>query len=138
LSLFLDTSALIARYHSKDRHHGDAMSYMGKIQTGEAGVTRLYTSDYVIDEVVTTIFARTGSFELTKAYGQAIIDSKAIDRLAVDEETFAESWEFFKKMGGIGLSFTDATSAALVKKGGIHAIFTFDEHFKKLGLVTVP
>jgi predicted nucleic acid-binding protein len=111
---------------------------MRKIQTGEAGVRRLCTSDYVIDEVVTTIFARTGSFELTKAYGQAIIDSKAIDRLTVDEETFAESWEFLKKMGSIGLSFTDATSAVLVKKEEIQAIFTFDEHFKKLGLITAP
>jgi len=114
------------------------MSYVRKIETGEAGVTRLCTSDYVIDEVITTIFARTGSFELTKAYGEAIIGSKNIDRLRVDEEAFTQSWEFFKKMGSIGLSFTDATSTVLMKKGGIQAIFTFDEHFKKLGLNAVP
>jgi len=91
------------------------MSYLRKIESGEAAVTRLYTSDYVIDEVVTTIFARTGSLELTKEYGQAIIESKAIERLAVDEETFLQSWEFFKRMGNIGLSFTDSTSAILIK-----------------------
>lgn len=111
---------------------------MRKIQTGEAGVRRLCTSDYVMDEVVTTIFARTGSFELTRRYGQAVIDSKAFDRLTVDEETFLESWEFFKKMGGIGLSFTDATSAVLMKKREISSIFTFDQHFRKLGLNALP
>jgi len=122
----------------KDSRHEDAMSYLRKIESGEAAVTRLYTSDYVIDEVVTTIFSRTGSLELTKEYGQVIIESKAIERLAVDEETFLQSWELFKRMGSIGLSFTDSTSAILIKKKGINAVFTFDEHFKKLGINTVP
>ena len=122
----------------KDSRHEDAMSYLRKIESGEAAVTRLYTSDYVIDEVVTTIFSRTGSLELTKEYGQVIIESKAIERLAVDEETFLQSWELFKRMGSIGLSFTDSTSAILIKKKGINAVFTFDEHFKKLGFNTVP
>jgi len=134
----MDTSAFIARYHLKDSRHDDAMSYLRKIESGEAGVKRLYTSDYIIDEVVTTIFARTGSLELTKEYGQAIIESKAIERLTVDEETFLQSWEFFKRMGSVGLSFTDSTSAILIKKKGIHAVFTFDEHFKKLGFNTIP
>ena len=111
---------------------------MKKIESGEAGVTRLYTSDYVIDEVITTIFARTGSFELTKKYGQTLVESTAIERLTVDEEIFNQSWEFFKRMGEIGLSFTDSTSAVLMKKKEISAIFTFDEHFEKLGLNALP
>jgi predicted nucleic acid-binding protein len=36
------------------------------------------------------------------------------------------------------LSFTDATSAVLMRRKGIEAIFTFDSHFAKLGMVTVP
>lgn len=111
---------------------------MRKIESGEAGVTRILTSDYVIDEVITTIFARTGSFELTKKLGQAIIESKAIERLTIDEETFIHSWEFFKRMGSIGMSFTDSTSAVLMKKKDINTVFSFDEHFKRLGFNTVP
>ena len=122
----------------KDNNHVDAVGYLKEIESGEAGITRILTSDYVIDEVITTIFARTGSFELTKKFGQAIIESKAIERLAVDEETFIQSWEFFKKMGSIGMSFTDSTSAALMKKKEMNTIFTFDEHFKRLGFNTVP
>jgi predicted nucleic acid-binding protein len=129
---------LIARYHSRDNHHDDAIDYLRKIESGQAGVTRLYTSDYVIDEVITTIFARTGSFESTKKYGQTLVESKAIERLTVDEETFNQSWEFFKKMTEIGLSFTDSTSAVLMKRKEINTIFAFDEHFKKIGLNVVP
>jgi predicted nucleic acid-binding protein len=98
----------------------------------------MLTSDYVIDEVITTIFAGTGSSELTKKFGQAIIESKAVERLAVDEETFIQSWEFFKRMGSIGMSFTDSTSAVLMKKKDMSTIFTFDEHFKSLGFNMVP
>ena len=138
MRIFIDTSAFIARYHSRDNRHDDATDYLSKIQSGEAGVTKLFTSDYVIDEVVTTIFARTGSFELTKKYGQTLIESRLIDRLRVDEETLNQSWEFFKRMGEIGLSFTDSTSAVLMKKKEINTVFTFDEHFKKIGLNVVP
>ncbi|MEM4251144.1 MAG: hypothetical protein QW828_04865 [Candidatus Bathyarchaeia archaeon] len=74
---------------------------MRKIESGEAGVTRILTSDYVVDEAVTAIFARTGSLELTKRFGDAVVESKAIERLSVDEETFIQSWEFFKRMGRI-------------------------------------
>jgi len=92
----------------------------------------------VIDEAVTAIFARTGSLDLTKRFGQAIIESKTIERLSVNEETFIQSWEFFKRMGSVGLSFTDSTSAVLMKKKETNTIFTFDEHFKRLGFNTVP
>jgi len=122
----------------KDDYHVEAVGYLRRIESGEAGVTRLLTSDYVVDEVITTIFARTGSFELTKKYGQAIIESRAIERLPVDEETFRQSWEYFKRVGDIGISFTDSASATLMKKKEVNTVFTFDEHFKKLGFNTVP
>lgn len=138
MKVFLDTSGFIARYHSKDEHHDNAMSYLQKIESGEADVRKLYTSDYVIDETITTIFARTTSFEVAKKCGEAIITSKAIERLLVDEETFRQAWEFFKGRGDIGLSFTDATSMILIRKKGIDAVFTFDSHFAKLGLLMVP
>lgn len=138
MKLFADTSAFIARYHLTDQRHGNAIDYLRRIESGEADVRRLYTSDYVIDETVTTIFARTGSFELTKKCGEMLIGSRAIERLQVDDHTFKEAWEFFKARGSIGLSFTDATSAVLMRRKGIEAIFTFDSHFAKLGMVTVP
>ncbi len=138
MRVFIDTGGFIARYHSKDEHHNDAMDYLRKIESGEADVRKLYTSDYVIDETITTIFTRTASFELAKKCGDAIISSKAVERLLVDEETFRQAWAFFKARGDIGLSFTDATSMVLVRKKGIDAILAFDNHFAKMGLLMVP
>jgi len=114
------------------------MDYLQRIESGEADVRKLYTSDYVIDETITTIFARTTSFEVAKKCGEAIITSKAIERLPIDEQTFRQAWEFFKARGEIGLSFTDATSIVLIRKKGIDAVFTFDSHFAKMGTPMVP
>ena len=138
MKLFLDTSAFIARYHSRDHHHKEAVSLTEEIGSGTSPFTRLYTSDYIIDETVTTILARTGSLELTKRYGEAIISSKAIEKLWVDRESFTESWNLFKKQREAGLSFTDSTTLLLMTKNEIVNIFTFDSHFKRLGLNTVP
>lgn len=138
MKVFVDTGGFIARYHSKDEHHDGAMDFLQKIESGEADVRRLYTSDYVIDETITTIFARTSSFDIAKKCGEAIITSKAIERLLVDDDTFRQSWGFFKARGDIGLSFTDATSMVLMRKKGLDAVFTFDSHFAKLGLLMVP
>lgn len=138
MRIFIDTGGFIARYHSRDEHHNDAINYLRKIESGEAGIRKLYTSDYVIDETITTIFARTSSFDVAKKCGEAIIRSKAIERLPVDEKVFGQAWEFFKARGEIGLSFTDATSAVLMRKKGIDAILGFDNHFAKLGLLMVP
>jgi len=138
LKVFVDTSGFVARYNSRDEHHDEAMDYLQRIESGEADVRKLYTSDYVIDETITTIFARTTSFEVAKKCGEAIITSKAIERLPIDEQTFRQAWEFFKARGEIGLSFTDATSIVLIRKKGIDAVFTFDSHFAKMGTPMVP
>ena len=138
MKVFIDTGGFIARYNSKDEHHSDAMEYLHKIESGEAGVKKIYTSDYVVDETITTIFARTASFEITKRCGESILTSTAIERLSVDEESFKQAWQFFKSRGDIGLSFTDATSVVLMRKRGIDVIFAFDSHFPKLGLLMLP
>jgi hypothetical protein len=138
LKVFIDTGGFIARFHSKDEHHNHAMDYLQRIESGEAGVKKLYTSDFVVDETITTVFARTASFEVAKKCGESIITSRVIQRLPVDEEIFKQAWQFFKARGDIGLSFTDATSVVLMRRKGIDAIFAFDSHFSKLGLLMLP
>jgi hypothetical protein len=138
LKVFVDTGAFIARFNSRDEHHNAAIEYLHKIESGEAGIKRLYTSDYVVDETITTIFARTASFDIAKSCGESILTSRAIERLPIGEETFREAWQFFKSRGEIGLSFTDATSAVLMRRKGLGAVFAFDDHFAKLGMLMLP
>jgi predicted nucleic acid-binding protein len=96
---------------------------------------KLYTSDYVLDEAITTCRRRTGSHELSVRLGMDILSSKSIVMLRVDENTIQESWELYRQRDDVKLSFTDATCVILAKAHGITSIFTYDARdFRPLNL----
>ena len=133
--IFIDTSAFISRFHLKDRYHNEATKFFERIKQDK---TKIFTSDYIIDETITTIFARTKSFEISKMFGEAIISSKAVEIIWVSEDDFEEGWNIFKKEGSMGLSFTDSVSSAIMRRLNINKIFTFDSHFRLMGFEMVP
>ena len=61
---FVDTTFLVARFNLGDAHHRDALSFVRDLAGGKAGAFRLVTTDYVFDEMVTAILARTGRHEV--------------------------------------------------------------------------
>jgi len=136
MKIFLDTSAIIAYYNINDRYHGEAVEVMEKIKRSEIPLTRFYTTDYIFDETITFIECVLNNHELALKLGEALQTSPLTTIIWVDEELFRESWEFFKQGGGY--SFTDCTSFQAMRKNGIDSAFTFDEHFRKAGLETIP
>lgn len=74
---FVDTTFLVARFNTRDASHADAMSFLGELADGTLGAFRLITTDYVFDEMVTAILARTRSHRRAAEAGRAILDSKA-------------------------------------------------------------
>jgi len=136
MKIFLDTSAIIAYYNVNDRCHGEAVEVMEKIKRGEIPLTRFYITDYIFDETITFIECVLNNHELALKLGEALQTSPLTTIIWVDEELFRESWEIFKRGGGY--SFTDCTSFQAMRKNGIDSAFTFDEHFRKAGLETIP
>ncbi len=49
--------------------------------------------------------------------------------LPVGEETFDNSWDIFMSFSNRGLSITDCSSIALVRKLGVEHIISFDKDF---------
>ncbi len=72
MKVFIDTSAFVSRFHSKDEHHSESVNFLKGCLNRKFGIKEFWTSDYVIDETITTIFARTKSFEIAKKFGQKI------------------------------------------------------------------
>jgi len=58
--VFLETGLFVAVNNKSDKNHTRARSLLEKALKGEYGV--LFTSDYVIDEAVTTALARTHDY----------------------------------------------------------------------------
>ena len=103
---------------------------MKRALTAEFGV--IYTSDYVIDEAVTTALARTRNHQIAVNTGRYILDSERIEKLAISGEDFKLAWSKFQTIKDRFLSFTDCTSLALVERRGIERIMSFYSHFDGL------
>ena len=129
MSVFIDTGIFVAARNAADKDHRRGKELMKRAFDGEFGA--VYTSDYVIDEAVTTALARTKRLGLAIDIGEFILRSPRIIKLRVSEDVFDAAWEKFKSLRK-PMSFTDCTSLALVEKGGIGRIASFNSGFDGL------
>jgi predicted nucleic acid-binding protein len=136
VKIFLDTSALVAYYNRDDSLHDAATGVMNEFLSGKIPVTKFFVSDYVFDETVTVIECVLRKHDLALEVGEALRASPRTMILRVDEPIFEASWKLFRNTSDA--SFTDCTSFVLIKSLGIQAAFTFDGHFKKAGIRTIP
>jgi len=130
MAVFIDTSIFVAARNKRDRNHQRARELMKRALTAEFGV--IYTSDYVIDEAVTTALARTRNHQIAVNTGRHILDSERIEKLAISGEDFNLAWSKFQTIKDRFLSFTDCTSLALMERRGIERVMSFDSHFDGL------
>lgn len=130
MGVFVDTGVFLALYDFDDRYHEKSEELISNALAGDFG--RLYTSDYVIDEAITTLFVRTRQHKIAVEMGKYVIESPRITKFSVGQDAFAEAWLQFMKLGAKGLSFTDCTTLALISKHGIKQIMSFDCGFDGL------
>ena len=130
MAVFVDTGIFVALRNADDEFHERSKTLMKRALKSEFG--RIYTSDYVIDEAVTTAIVRTKRHDLAVDLGKYIMDSPRIVKLRVDENCFKEAWLKFKAFKDKMTSFTDCTSLTLMEKFGINQILSFDADFDGL------
>jgi len=139
LKLFLDTGALVALHNKTDEHHESAETLFRDISDGTLKITKLYCSDYVLDEALTTCYARTRSRKAAIELGKAVLESKSIAVIKLDPDAINEAWRIFsEKFLDVPLSFTDCTTYVLTQVHSIPNIFSFDTDFDVLGLNRIP
>lgn len=130
MAVFIDTGIFVALHNADDQYHQRSKELMKNALKGTLG--RIFTSDYIIDEAVTTALARTRKHDIAVDLGTYIIESPRIIKLTIDQDTFNVAWTKFKTLEDKGLSFTDCTSVALIEKRGINRIMSFDCGFDGL------
>ncbi|MEK6957759.1 MAG: PIN domain-containing protein [archaeon] len=123
MSVFLDTSYVIALANKSEAMHERAMQTAELIKKGEFG--SIFTSSYVFDEAVTFTLTRQGHTKAL-ALGTSILNSE-ITLIHISQWHFEKAWQLFAE--GKELSFTDCTSIAAMQENGIKNIATFDKGF---------
>jgi len=128
LGVFVDTGVFVALRNRDDKYHGRAKELMRRALRGEFGA--IFTSDYVFDEAVTVALVRTRRMDLAVDVGSYILSSPRIRMIYVDRIIFEDAWRIFQKYSDRMLSFTDATTVAIMQRYGIFHLMTFDNRFK--------
>jgi predicted nucleic acid-binding protein len=130
MRLFVDTSAWFALHDTRDQNHRDAIAKSFEIRRRKI---ELITSEYIIDESITLIRHRI-SHKAAVIFGESLLFSNIVTILDISYEDRLKAWELFKKYEDKSFSFTDCTSFTLMKNLSIRKAFTFDEHFKQVGI----
>ncbi len=128
--VFVDTSGWVALFVENDQNHKKAVSIFEEIKNTKVPI---YTSDYCIDETITTILAR-GNHKQSVLAGEALFTSKLIKIVHVCPDYLISSWELYQKYKDKCFSFTDVTSFAIMKDLNIKKAFAFDREFIQAGI----
>ena len=130
MAVFIDTGVFVALRNADDKFHIRSKELIKRALKGEFG--RVCTSDYVIDEAITTALVRTRRYDLAIDIGKYIIESPRITKLWTTKDTFDTAWQKFKTFKDQPLSFTDCVTLALIEKNHIKQIISFDSGFDGL------
>ena len=130
MAVFLDTGLFVALRNADDKFHVRSKELMKRALKGDFG--RIFTSDYVIDEAITTALVRTRRHDLAVDIGKYIIESPRIFKLWITKDIFDKAWEKFKILEDRPMSFSDCVSLAHIEKNGIKQIISFDSGFDGL------
>ncbi|MDH5811928.1 MAG: type II toxin-antitoxin system VapC family toxin [Candidatus Methanomethylicaceae archaeon] len=127
MAVFIDTGVFVALRNADDENHEKSKELMRRALKAEFG--RIYTSDYVIDEALTTALVRTRRLDLAVDIGRYIMESPRITKLWTTKEVFEIAWQKFMVLKDKTLSFTDCTTLAHMEKNGINQVLSFDSGF---------
>lgn len=135
--MFLDSGAFIARALRDDRYHEAALATFGDIVRGESPYRYLYTSNYVVDEVLTFLLYEAGP-RVALEMLRLLRSSPTLRLLHVTEAIELESDALFRRFASSRVSYTDCTTKALMDHNSIAAAFSFDRDLEILGAHRIP
>lgn len=131
MSIFVDSGVFYAHQDRDAPDHAHAFRAIEEIGAGRLG--RALTSDYVFDEALTLTRTRTKSLDQMMALGERIMGTggypKLFDVLAVTGPMFRGALRILAHYRDKRLSFTDATTVALVRHRKIDSVMSFDSDF---------
>lgn len=130
MSVFVDTSALVAVLHAGDENHTRAArSFRALLESDE----ELVTTSYVLVETVALLQHRFG-LAAVRGFQDAVVPVLGV--VWVDAELHAEGAAALLTAGRRELSLVDCVSFACMRRQGLTRAFHFDRHFRDQGFAS--
>ena len=132
MSLFVDTSALLAFLDADQPRHTDVIDAWERAIVEER---HLFTSNYVLVESFALVQRRLG-VEALRALADVLVPM--LRALWIDEELHAAAVAALLAAGRRKLSLVDCTSFELMRRHGLTEAFALDDDFARQGFALVP
>lgn len=136
-ALFVDTSGLFAYFHPDAEEHDAASAFVDGVSRDELPYRPLFTSTYVVDELVTLLQSRGRPRWAVEAF-ETLTSSEYVTVLRETEGAFSRAGERIETYADHGISFTDHLNAVLMEREGVDHVFAYDDDYERLGLTVVP
>ncbi|MFW6161192.1 MAG: type II toxin-antitoxin system VapC family toxin [Planctomycetota bacterium] len=131
MSVFVDTSALVAVLDSDDSHHRTAKEIWAELVRRDE---ELLSSNYVLLETFAVAQRRFG-LDAIRRLSQDVCPALTV--AWVDESTHAAGVEAVLAEGRRALSLVDCVSFELMRRFSLDQVFCFDPHFERAGFNTL-
>lgn len=131
MTVLVDSGVFVAHVNRRDPGHAAARRTMAAVLADRWG--RAFASDYILDESVTLARSRTRSHAVAVSVADLILGRRGFtpffDLLMVTGPIFRRALELFEAYDDQELSFTDATTVALMERRRIDHVLSFDDDF---------
>ena len=128
MTVFVDTSAIVALLSAADTHHASAVALWRRLA---ADASRLVTTDLVLAEAVVVTRARAG-FDVSVRAGERLM-SAPFEMVWADRALMDEAWRLYRRYRDQDLSLCDCVSFATMHRRRIRTAFAYDEDFEAVG-----
>ncbi len=127
MTVFVDTSALLAVADRADTNHVLAKAAWKKLLESEA---RVLTTNYVLVETIALVQHRYG-LDALRALAHEVLPALETEWVGADDHAAALAAVLASDRRH--LSLVDCTSFEVMRRLGISTAFAFDRHFAELG-----
>jgi uncharacterized protein len=128
--IFVDTGAWYALATPSDVDHERATAFVAN------STEPLFTSDYVVDELL-TLFVVRGQKHKGIEWRHDVLEAGGMHLVHVADKDFTNALRIYEQFADKQWSFTDCTSYVLMQRLKVLTAFSFDEHFRQFGIVSV-
>ena len=139
-AVFIDTWGWLALGDSQEPQHQEITRFYEQLEDSRVPI---YTSDYVLAELVTLLYRRV-HFSRATSFIEGILVSSEERDIEIELVTpghFSSAWKLRKQFQDkTDISFTDLASMVIMRELGIQQVLTGDAHFTHagMGFIRVP
>jgi hypothetical protein len=131
-AIFIDTSFFIALCNEEDKNFKNAnLTNKRLLQEFKKGKISIYYSDYIFDELITTLKAKGVEYSKIKKFGGSIKKSKLLNMIFITQKIFDQTWKLILKYQDKEWSFTDASTFKIMENFDIKYYLSYDIHFSQ-------